>query len=52
MVDEADLLALMDEDAVNEYIASKDAKDTEPAVTETPECLLHNKSTESCRTKM
>ena len=37
MVDEADLLALMDEDAVNEYIAAKDAKDTEPAVTETPE---------------
>ena len=37
MVDEADLLALMDEDAVNEYIAAKDAKNTEPAVTETPE---------------
>ena len=37
MVDEADLLALMDEDAVNEYIAAKDAKDTEPVVTETPE---------------
>lgn len=37
MVDEADLLALMDEDAVNEYIAAKDSKDTETVVTETPE---------------
>ncbi len=37
MVDEADLLALMDEDAVNEYIAAKDAKDTESALSETPE---------------
>ena len=37
MVDEADLLALMDEDAVNEYITAKDAKDTETVVTETPE---------------
>ena len=37
MVDEADLLALMDEDAVNEYIAAKDAKDTETVVEETPE---------------
>ena len=37
MVDEADLLALMDEDAVKEYIAAKDAKDTETVVTETPE---------------
>ena len=34
MVDEADLLALMDEDAVNDYIAQKEAKETEPAVTE------------------
>lgn len=36
MVDEADLLALMDEDAVNDYIAQKEAKETEPAVTEEP----------------
>ena len=35
-VDEADLLALMDEDAVNEYIAAKGAKE-DPAVTEEPE---------------
>lgn len=35
-VDEADLLALMDEDAVNEYIAAKGDKE-EPAVTEEPE---------------
>lgn len=34
MVDEADLLALMDEDAVNDYIAQKEAKETEPTVTE------------------
>ncbi len=36
MVDEADLLALMDEDAVNDYIAQKEAKETEPTVTEEP----------------
>ena len=36
MVDEADLLALMDEDAVNDYIASKEAQETEPTVTEEP----------------
>ena len=36
MVDEADLLALMDEDAVNDYIAQKEAKETEPMVTEEP----------------
>lgn len=36
MVDEADLLALMDEEAVNDYIAQKDAKETEPTVTEEP----------------
>ena len=36
MVDEADLLALMDEDAVNDYIAQKEAKETEPAVAEEP----------------
>ena len=35
MVDEADLLALMDEDAVNDYIAQKEAKE-EPVVTEEP----------------
>ncbi len=35
-VDEADLLALMDEDAVNEYIAAKGTKE-EPEVTEEPE---------------
>ena len=33
---EADLLALMDEDAVNDYIAQKEAKETEPTVTEEP----------------
>ena len=40
MVDEADLLALMDEDEVNEYIASSDTEDTEetePAETEPEE---------------
>ena len=36
MVDEADLLALMDEDAVNDYIAQKEAKETEPTITEEP----------------
>ena len=36
MVDEADLLALMDEDAVNDYIASKEAQEAEPTVTEEP----------------
>ena len=36
MVDEADLLALMDEDAVNDYIASKEAQETEPTVIEEP----------------
>ncbi len=36
MVDEADLLALMDENAVNDYIAQKEAKETEPTVTEEP----------------
>ena len=35
MVDEADLLALMDEDAVNDYLAQKEAKE-EPVVTEEP----------------
>ena len=35
-VDEADLLALMDEDAVNEYIAAKGTKE-EPVETEEPE---------------
>ena len=35
-VDEADLLALMDEDAVNEYIAAKSGKE-ETVVTEEPE---------------
>ncbi len=36
MVDEADLLALMDEDAVKEYTASREAQETEPTVTEEP----------------
>lgn len=36
MVDEADLLALMDEHAVNDYIAQKEAKETEPTVTVEP----------------
>ena len=36
MVDEADLLALMDEDAVDDYLAMKGEKDTQPTVTETP----------------
>ena len=36
MVDEADLLALMDEEAVDQYLASKDALET-PAETVTPE---------------
>jgi hypothetical protein len=45
-VDEADLLALMDENAVKDYIASKDTGKTEPEITETPTPTEDPKPTE------